>query len=317
MADQDGRRAGLQMGGGAGDVGGDRLQAVVGHCGRLARAAIPAHIDRAGSEAGLGNGAELVAPAVPAFREAMHQQHQRAAALHRGAQPDAVGRDLGEAHGGHVSPSSDGYIGRSPVGMAGRLGSGPALGPPARSLRELQPRSVPALRHSSSRRMNTIGPRQNWRVAQRCVRRACPRCCSSRACTRSRKTAGARQLDDGLHPVGLGLRRWLQRAHAALAFTAPRMWPMWRDCSSSMCWKLALWPDCWVVITNRFGKPRVNRPWKVLAPPFHLSVSVRPPRPRHLEAQAAGEIGAHLEAGAEDQAIQRVLLARPPPRRAR
>jgi hypothetical protein len=26
-------------------------------------------------------------------------------------------------------PSSDGYIGRSPEGIAGRLGSGPALGP--------------------------------------------------------------------------------------------------------------------------------------------------------------------------------------------
>ena len=54
---------------------------------------------------------------------------------------------------------------------------------------------------------------------------------------------------------------------------------MWRLCSSSMCWKLALWPDCWVVITNRFGKPRVNRPWKVLAPSFHFSVNVRPLRP--------------------------------------
>jgi hypothetical protein len=29
----------------------------------------------------------------------------------------------------HVSPSPGGYAGRSPKGIAGRLGSGPALGP--------------------------------------------------------------------------------------------------------------------------------------------------------------------------------------------
>ena len=28
---------------------------------------------------------------------------------------------------------------------------------------------------------------------------------------------------------------------------------MWRDCSSSMCWKFALWPDCWVVILTGVG----------------------------------------------------------------
>ena len=48
------------------------------------------------------------------------------------AQPD--GRDVERADAAlrqaHASPSSDGYVGRSPEGMAGRPGSGPALGPP-------------------------------------------------------------------------------------------------------------------------------------------------------------------------------------------
>jgi hypothetical protein len=46
-------------------------------------------------------------------------------------------------------PSSGGYTGRSPRGMAGRLGSGPALGPPLFVLRTHLPPSFPRKREST------------------------------------------------------------------------------------------------------------------------------------------------------------------------
>jgi len=71
VADQHAGAVARQLLDHAGHVGGDLLQAVVGHGGRLVRAAVAPHIDGAGGEAGLGDRADLVAPAVPALGEAM------------------------------------------------------------------------------------------------------------------------------------------------------------------------------------------------------------------------------------------------------
>ncbi len=50
-------------------------------------------------------------------------------------------------------------------------------------------------------------------------------------------------------------------------------------------------------------------PWNVDAPSAHFSLSVTPSRPMQLVAGAAGVVGADLEAGREDQAVELVLDA--------
>ena len=67
---------------------------------------------------------------------------------------------------------------------------------------------------------------------------------------------------------------------------------------------------------KQFGKPRLWKPWNVAAPSRHFSVSVRPSRPYDLVAGAARVVGADLEAGGVDQAVELVLAPRRPRRRA-
>ena len=50
-------------------------------------------------------------------------------------------------------------------------------------------------------------------------------------------------------------------------------------CSSSMCGKFTVKPDCAGLKMKQFGKPRLCMPWNVDAPSAHFSVSVRPSRP--------------------------------------
>ena len=86
MADQDAALVRAQRLDHAGDIA-DHVFHVIGLDGvRLVRAAIAAHIDGAGGEAGLGDRPDLVAPGIPALRKAVHHHHQRAGALDHGPQ---------------------------------------------------------------------------------------------------------------------------------------------------------------------------------------------------------------------------------------
>src|SRR5690606_13369053 len=58
----------------SGDVGGKSVAVVPSR--RLVARAVATKIDRAGPEAGAGEGGELVAPRPPELREAVQQQHQ-------------------------------------------------------------------------------------------------------------------------------------------------------------------------------------------------------------------------------------------------
>ncbi len=53
-------------------------EAILADAARLLRVVVPAHVWREDAEAGVGQGADLVAPAVPALRKAMQQHHERA-----------------------------------------------------------------------------------------------------------------------------------------------------------------------------------------------------------------------------------------------
>ncbi len=64
--------------------------AVVGHVLGVVAAAVPALVRRDHPEAGLGQRPELVPPGVPGLREAVQQQHERALALLRDVQLNAV-----------------------------------------------------------------------------------------------------------------------------------------------------------------------------------------------------------------------------------
>ena len=61
-------------------------------------AAVAAHVDGHRPEAGRGDGGQLVPPRVPRFGEAVHQQHQRAAALLDQVDTDAPGVDGAVVH---------------------------------------------------------------------------------------------------------------------------------------------------------------------------------------------------------------------------
>jgi hypothetical protein len=76
----------------------------------------------------------------------------------------------------------------------------------------------------------------------------------------------------------------------------------------SMCGKFTEKPDWLLLIMNSWGS-RARAAVQVDTPSFHLSVRVRPLRPRTSKPSAAGEVGAHLEAGGEDQAVELVFLA--------
>ncbi len=85
---------------------------------------------RALARAGFAHHAQAVAGAqleADALQRPHHRRCGQQALARQGVVPDQV-VDL-QQHG-HAGPSSAGYGGRSPGGMAARLGSGPALGPP-------------------------------------------------------------------------------------------------------------------------------------------------------------------------------------------
>ena len=95
----------------------------------------------------------------------------------------------------------------------------------------------------------------------------------------------------------------------SFSWACPRMYARWRACSSSMCGKFTENPDCTMLKMNRFGKPRTCMPWKVDVPSAHFSLSVIPSRPCSSQPARAGERGAHLEPGREDEAVDFVLDA--------
>ena len=67
------------------------------------RPPIPAHVDGYGPEAGRGDGGQLVAPRVPRFGEAVHQDHQRASTFLDQMDAGAAGVDQVVLHRGEVS----------------------------------------------------------------------------------------------------------------------------------------------------------------------------------------------------------------------
>ena len=73
--------------------------------------------------------------------------------------------------------------------------------------------------------------------------------------------------------------------------------------------KFTVKPDCAMLIMKQFGKPWTWRPWSVRTPSRHFSVSVSPSRPTISIAGAARVVGADLEAGREDEAVELVLAA--------
>ena len=80
-------------------------------------------------------------------------------------------------------------------------------------------------------------------------------------------------------------------------------------CSSSRCGKFTVKPDCVRLKMKQFGKPRVCMPCSVDAPSAHFSVSVDAVAPDDLVAGPAGVVGADLEAGGVDEAVELVLGA--------
>ena len=80
-------------------------------------------------------------------------------------------------------------------------------------------------------------------------------------------------------------------------------------CSLSMCGKFTVKPDWALLMMKQFGKPRLCMPCSVATPFAHFSVSVTPPRPYEFVAGAARVVGADLEAGRVDEAVDLVLDA--------
>jgi para-nitrobenzyl esterase len=86
VAQQYGATVRAQRFGDTGHVGDHALHCIGFDRMRLVGAAVTAHIDRAGREAGLRDGADLMPPGIPGLRKAMDHDHERPAAFEGDAQ---------------------------------------------------------------------------------------------------------------------------------------------------------------------------------------------------------------------------------------
>ena len=76
-----------------------------------------------------------------------------------------------------------------------------------------------------------------------------------------------------------------------------------------MCGKFTEKPDCTMLTMKQFGKPRLWKPWRVDAPSRPLLGERHAVAAVDLVAGAARVVGADLEAGGVDQAVELVLDA--------
>ena len=225
---------------------------------------------------------------------------------------------LAHARGPGTGPAADDparRCSRTSTGRACPPTTGSCAGPEARSSRAERAtrsralRAIPSRASPSASGRTGSSRRRRSRSARR-GRRACPRCCSSPACT-PRGTPGrmrARLMIVSTHSSSASSRR-LDRADPVVERVLDDVGDVLRLLVRACAGSSRVKPDCALLMMKQFGKPRLCMPCKrrdavrPLLGERHAVAAVQ------LVAGAARVVGADLEAGGEDQAVELVLHA--------